>query len=205
MARTFPIASMATSPWRCGSRSKTSSGWPAISSGQGPWPGLCARDAGSRSPACRKVFTKPVWHPRFRIRLRQSFFRGSDSGFAEIAYLPAGHSLRFSVEDQAPQIHRAYRPDESAVGKWTGTRDAAARKLKTLLAEAVRRRMPTDKPVACHLSGGLDSSAITALAAKAARGRGAGVIALSMTTLKPIGPAQLDERPLIEALLKQYP
>lgn len=143
--------------------------------------------------------------PAHAIRLRQSFFRGSDSGFAEIAYLPAGHSLRFSVEDQAPQIHRAYRPDESAVGKWTGTRDAAARKLKTLLDEAVRRRLPTDKPVACHLSGGLDSSAITALAAKAARGRGAGVIALSMTTLKPIGPAQLDERPLIEALLKQYP
>lgn len=139
------------------------------------------------------------------IRLRQSFFRGSDSGFAEIAYLPAGHSLRFNVEDPAPQIHRAYRPDARAVGRWSGTQDAAARKLRTLLDEAVQRRMPTNRHVACHLSGGLDSSAITALAARAAGQGGGRVTALSMTTAKPIGPKQFDERPLIKALLKQYP
>lgn len=139
------------------------------------------------------------------IKLRQSFFRGSDSGFAEIAYLPAGHSLRFGVDDRAPRIHRAYRPDERDVGTWSGTQDAASSKLRTLLDEAVRRRIPANMPVACHLSGGLDSSAITALAAKAARRCGARVTALSMTTVNPIGPAQLDERPLIAALLKQYP
>lgn len=137
------------------------------------------------------------------VKLRQSFYRGSDSGFSEIAYLPAGHSLRFRTGDRAPQIHRAYRPDVQAIGNWRGTQEEASETLRLLVDEAVKRRIPQDRPVGCHLSGGLDSSAITVLAARAARQRGGRVIALSMTTARPIGPALLDERPLIEAVLAQ--
>ena len=140
------------------------------------------------------------------VKLRQSFFRGSDSGFAEIDYLPAGHSLRISSRDvSAPSPHRAYRPDPRRVGHWSGTEEQAAEILRRLLDEAVARRLPPAGPVACHLSGGLDSSAITVLAARACRRRDQPVLALSMTTAQPIGPADLDERPLIAAVLAQEP
>lgn len=138
------------------------------------------------------------------VKLRQSFFRGSDSGFVEIAYLPAGHSLRIeAAADATPRLHRAYRPDPRRVGCWRGSAGEAAAVLRGLLDDAVRRRLPPQGLVACHLSGGLDSSAITVLAARAARERGQGVLALTMTTARPIGPAALDERPLIAAVLAQ--
>lgn len=140
------------------------------------------------------------------VALRQSFFRGSDSGFAEIAYLPAGHSLRIRADARTrPQPHRAFRPDPARVGSWRGTADEAAGTLRRLLEEAVARRLPADGPVACHLSGGLDSSAVTVLAARQARPQGGRVLALSMTTEQAIGPAEFDERPLIAAVLAQEP
>ncbi|KQX22681.1 MULTISPECIES: asparagine synthase-related protein [unclassified Sphingomonas] len=140
------------------------------------------------------------------VRLRQSFFRGSDSGFAEIAYLPAGHSLRIRPGDASPPPpHRAYRPDPGRVGCWSGTQEEAADVLRRLLQDAVASRIPRAGPVACHLSGGLDSSAITVLAAREGRRRGQPVLALSMTTEQPLGPADLDERPLIAAVLAQEP
>lgn len=139
------------------------------------------------------------------IRLRQSFYRGSDSGFVDIAYVPAGHSLRFGPGDRKPHLHRAYRPDVRAVGTWRGTPEQAAETLRYLMDAAVKRRLPADGPVASHLSGGLDSSGITVLAARGMRQRGGRVIALSMTTTRPIGPVHLDERPLIDAVLAQEP
>ena len=119
------------------------------------------------------------------IRLRQSFFRGSDSGFADIAYVPAGHSLRFGPGDRTPHLHRAYRPDVRAVGTWRGTPEQAADTLRLLMDAAVQRRLPASGPVASHLSGGLDSSAITALAARGMRQRSGQVIALSGSNPPP--------------------
>jgi asparagine synthase (glutamine-hydrolysing) len=135
----------------------------------------------------------------------QTYFSGSDSGFADIRYLEAGHSLRISPADEGPpQPHRAYRPDPSQVGRWRGTPKQAAATLRTLIEEAVAARMPKSGPVACHLTGGLDSSAISVLAARAARQRpGCGVFALSRATAEAIGPAGLDERPLIAEVLRQ--
>ncbi|MFP5453974.1 MAG: asparagine synthase-related protein [Alphaproteobacteria bacterium] len=137
----------------------------------------------------------------------QTYFSGSDSGFADIRYLEAGHSLRISPADEGPpQPHRAYRPDASQVGRWRGTPKQAAATLRTLIEEAVAARMPNSGPVACHLTGGLDSSAISVLAARAAGQRlGGRVIALSRATADAIGPAGLDERPLIADVLRQEP
>ncbi|MFZ5707113.1 MAG: asparagine synthase-related protein [Pseudomonadota bacterium] len=137
----------------------------------------------------------------------QTYFSGSDSGFADIRYLEAGHSLRISPADEGPpQPHRAYRPDPSQVGRWRGTPKQAAATLRTLIEEAVAARMPNSGPVACHLTGGLDSSAISVLAARAGRQRpGCGVFALSRATAEAIGPAGLDERPLIADVLRQEP
>ena len=47
-----------------------------------------------------------------------------------------------------------------------------ADELRVRLSDAVRRRLPASGPAATHLSGGLDSSAISVLAARALRARG---------------------------------
>lgn len=141
------------------------------------------------------------------IKACQTYFSGSDSGFGDIRYLEAGHSLRISPADEGPpQPHRAYRPDPSKVGRWRGTPKQAAATLRTLIEQAVAVRMPNSGPVACHLTGGLDSSAITVLAAREARHRLAGrVLALSRVAAEAIGPAGLNERPLIADVLQQEP
>jgi asparagine synthase (glutamine-hydrolysing) len=134
----------------------------------------------------------------------QQYFFGSDSGFADIAYLRAGHSLTVRPDDPAPpRPHRAYRPDPAQVGRRRITPEEAAATLRRLVTEAVESRMPAAGPVACHLSGGLDSSAVTVLAARAARRRGERTLALTMTAQTAIGPVDLDERPMIAAVLEQ--
>jgi len=153
--------------------------------------GLAARDVDPVAIGCK---------------LAQVYFTAADSGFAEIAYLPAGHSLTVRVGDTVPpRPHRAYRPDPAAVGRWRGAPEEAAGTLRRLVEEAVAARLPAAGPVACHLSGGLDSSAVTVLAARAMRRRGGAVLALSMTTPAARGPADRDERPLIAEVLVQEP
>jgi asparagine synthase (glutamine-hydrolysing) len=139
-------------------------------------------------------------------RLCNGYFRGPDTGFVDIAYLEAGHSLSI-VPGQTgrPTPHRAYRPDMAQVGRWRGDAKTAAATLRALLTQAVADRLPHSGPVATHLSGGLDSSAITVLAAREARLRDQRICALSMTTPEAMGPEAFDERPMIAAILAQEP
>lgn len=134
----------------------------------------------------------------------QQYFVGPDSGFSDIAYLRAGHSLTVRLDDPDPPCpHRAYRPDPAQVGRRRITPEEAAATLRRLITEAVESRLPAAGPVACHLSGGLDSSTVTVLAARAARRRGDRTLALSFTATTALGPAELDERPMIAAVLEQ--
>ncbi len=88
----------------------------------------------------------------------------------ERAYkLPGGHSLHLSLDNPLqPQLKRYWR-FELAPEPIDG--DAAAREkaeeLRATLARAVSRRLVADVPVGVFLSGGIDSSAVTALAAAA--------------------------------------
>jgi len=81
--------------------------------------------------------------------------------FEGISALPAGHWLLVQ-DDQI--THQAYwdlefMPDEPGVHSEEVYRD----QLLALLRDAVRVRIPHDRPVGVYLSGGLDSSAVTAL------------------------------------------
>lgn len=144
-------------------------------------------------------------HVALARKVIQTYFSGADSGYAEIRYLEAGHSLHIRAGDEAPpRVHRAYRPDPAQVGRWRGTPQQAAEQLRGLIEDAVSVRMPQTRPVACHLTGGLDSSSITVLAARHARLEGNTLIALGIGS-EAYGPADLDERPMIAAVIEQEP
>jgi asparagine synthase (glutamine-hydrolysing) len=80
--------------------------------------------------------------------------------FRGILELPPGHSM--TIEDGRLRISEYWRVDYSAIDTDLGEEQCAARLLE-LLADATRLRLRSDVPVGAYLSGGLDSSLITAL------------------------------------------
>jgi asparagine synthase (glutamine-hydrolysing) len=81
--------------------------------------------------------------------------------FEGISALPAGHWLLVQDDQITQQAYwdLEFMPDEPGVHSEEFYRD----QLLALLRDAVRVRIPHDRPVGVYLSGGLDSSAITAL------------------------------------------
>jgi len=84
--------------------------------------------------------------------------------FRGIQELPPGHSL--TIEDGEIKVRRYWQLDYSSAGN-ASTEPAAegpiAERLLELLADATRIRLRADVPVGAYLSGGLDSSLVTAL------------------------------------------
>ncbi len=56
--------------------------------------------------------------------------------------------------------------------KWNGTAEEAAETTRDILTDAIRRQLKSDVPIAVLLSGGLDSSVVTAIAAEEQQARG---------------------------------
>ncbi|HEV7876764.1 asparagine synthase (glutamine-hydrolyzing) [Bradyrhizobium sp.] len=80
--------------------------------------------------------------------------------------LPPAHALTFNLASEETKIWRYWRmpaaPDDNA-----GDEEALVDELEVLLADAVRRQLVADVPVGILLSGGVDSSLVTAMAARA--------------------------------------
>ena len=74
--------------------------------------------------------------------------------------------------------------------------------MRDVLTRAVRRRLPEKGPAFSHLSGGLDSSAIAALAAEALHDEGRPLVGYAFYP-RPGAPltTQIDERPEVEAVV----
>lgn len=128
----------------------------------------------------------------------------SRSLFAGVARLEPGSWLRLGPD--SPPVHgRHWRPGSADVG-WRRMKPAdAAAELSALVTEAVRRRLPMAGPVAAHLSGGLDSSAVTVLAARALRPSGRQLLAYSFVPA-PFGPYRFGgEGPYLAPVLRQEP
>lgn len=89
------------------------------------------------------------------------------SFFANIDQLPAAHLMR--VREGQIQAQRYWRPQPVEVpADYLG----AASQLRELLVDSIRLRLRSDVPVGTSLSGGIDSSAVVALAARLAGDHG---------------------------------
>ena len=78
-----------------------------------------------------------------------------------VSRLVAAHQL--VVSDRGPQVEQYWEPNAS-VTLPCRTEDEFAEYYRTLLTEVVRRMSRSHRPLACDVSGGLDSSAIFAVA-----------------------------------------
>ena len=109
-----------------------------------------------------------------RAMLGQGFVPPSRCIYAGFAQVPPGCWVEFSVGNQTGQVNEYY--DYAAVVR-SGAADPitdegdAQTLLKDTLGRAVDRQMLADVPVGTLLSGGIDSSLITALAAERAPGK----------------------------------
>ena len=115
---------------------------------------------------CHPAFSPaaPDREAAFRFLLYE-YLPGTASGWHGIAKLEPGSILTFKGGDI--QINHYWRPRLLPVGSAAKREEEAIDRLDELLAASVRERVVADVPVGVFLSGGLDSSLITALAARA--------------------------------------
>ena len=90
---------------------------------------------------------------------------GTDTILRGIHRLPAGHSLTYRLKQQTVSVRRWYQPSFAPT---TGrSREGLRREIRHSIEDAVRRWTLSDVPIACSLSGGLDSSSIVGVLAAA--------------------------------------
>jgi len=85
------------------------------------------------------------------------------------AKLPPAHRLRFDLRSGAVGVQRYWEPPALQLSASSAI-EPLADELERLLANAVERQLVADVPVGVMLSGGVDSSLITALASRVCQG-----------------------------------
>lgn len=111
--------------------------------------------------------------------------------------LPAAHAMRFDCASGALDVFRYWSLPEIPLPDGLAPDDDAVQELETVLAGAVQRQLVADVPVGLLLSGGVDSSLITALAA-----RSTGV--LRTFTVGFEDAPEYDERPHAELIARHF-
>ena len=104
--------------------------------------------------------------------------------FAAVRKLPPGHALTVTGEGRL-RTERYWRPEDVPRVR-PASDDACAQECLDLCARAVRDRLRGLGPVGAHLSGGLDSSGVAALAARELRRQGRAA-PLAFTWLPDLG------------------
>jgi len=101
--------------------------------------------------------------------LAMGFVSGDRCILQGVKKLPPAHALVFNLEDGQSRLWRYWRVPELAASAAVGCVDEVALldELDSLLEDAVRRQLVADVPVGVLLSGGVDSSLITAMAVRA--------------------------------------
>jgi len=90
-----------------------------------------------------------------------------NSIYAEVQKLPGGHSLTFDLDSRTLRLHKYWgyvlEPFDQIPAN---AEEVWGEQLRDLLDRAVQRRLMSDVPLGTFLSGGIDSSAVTAFAAR---------------------------------------
>ncbi len=86
--------------------------------------------------------------------------------FNEVKKLRAGHIFTFQIKTGAFTSNRFWDIDYKSTSTFLGTYEEAQIQLEMLASDSVRLRLFADVPVGVFLSGGIDSSLVTALATK---------------------------------------
>ncbi|HEX9780145.1 MAG TPA: asparagine synthase (glutamine-hydrolyzing) [bacterium] len=143
------------------------------------------------------------------------------TAYRGIREVPPATMARFGPGASEPVLERYWRLEWKTRGPVTD--QEAAGRLRELLAEAVRRRLVADVPVGAFLSGGVDSSIVTALMSSAEPARPVRTFSIAfpddprydesryaeaaarrvgaLHTTFPVGPQPIE---LVERLVRQY-
>lgn len=105
---------------------------------------------------------KTIDYNALHTYLQLNYIPAPDTIFTNVKKLLPGHYL--TVKNRQLSVYRYYNIP-TAENKSIGY-DAAKEKLKELLDASVQRRLISDVPLGSFLSGGIDSSVITALASR---------------------------------------
>lgn len=134
-----------------------------------------------RLPGGGIAFASEIHALRAHPGLDLSLDRQALSGYLACLYVPQPRTIHAGIAKLPPGHWLRWRAGEVTSGRWwrpvyTGERtpsmDEAAEELMPLLDSAVRLRLVADVEVGCFLSGGLDSSVLAALMARARREAG---------------------------------
>lgn len=117
--------------------------------------------------------------------------------FTEIFKLPAGCYATISSEGIVRQVRYYELPHPAVSMPSPPTYEAAQRTLVSLMDDAVQQNLIADVPLGCFLSGGIDSSVITALAARHTN-------QLATFSIGYKDEPFFDETPYAEAVARQY-
>ena len=105
--------------------------------------------------------------------------------------VPPGSLLSLTADDRE-QLRAYWRPPETEAGRIVI--DDAAERLRAILAGAVDRQLVADVPIGVFLSGGVDSSTVSALARRSISGR------LTTFSVGFEGPGAVSELPAARAV-----
>ncbi len=121
-----------------------------------------------------KALVAGGWRPRFNEDVLPEFLAnryvsGTETLFAGVRKLAPGHLLSWTPESGVT-LRRYWRLPAPATPDTSGSLGEEAETLRESLRGAVRRHLMSDVPLGVFLSGGLDSSALAALAASEVTG-----------------------------------
>jgi asparagine synthase (glutamine-hydrolysing) len=139
-----------------------------------------------------------VWLCMLPVEPERSFFR-------DIFRVPPGHRVIWQAG--TARIERWWHPENVPELKLAGDRDYEEA-VRSCLEEAVRCRLGGDELVGATLSGGMDSSAVTAVAARLLAGQGRRLTAFTAAPSHPVDDEPdrfVDEWPYAAAVAAMYP